>query len=117
MSLSFTHDTFSLRQTQIKPRSVSCSKRCLNTSQRVNIFAVNGRRKIRSKKIVEKNQIPDLYNVHQVDVLEGGLVQVPSFEPNGLSGLGQALLLLGTEVNVPVLGSTESGNAMDGLTT
>ena len=55
--------------------------------------------------------------MHQVDVLEGGLVQVPSFEPNGLSGLGQALLLLGTEVNVPVLGSTESGNAMDGLTT
>ena len=46
--------------------------------------------------------------MHQVDVLKGGLVEVPSLEPDGLSGLGQALLLLGAQVDVTVLGGAKS---------
>ena len=46
--------------------------------------------------------------MHQVDVFKGGLVEVPSLEPDGLSGLGQALLLLGAQVDVTVLGGAKS---------
>ena len=50
-----------------------------------------------------------LHDMHQVDVFKGGLVEVPPLEPDGLRGLSQALLLLGAEVDIPVLGRTKSG--------
>ena len=53
-------------------------------------------------------KISHLHDVHQVNVFKGGLVEVPSLEPDGLSGLGQALLLLGAQVDVTVLGGAKS---------